>query len=98
MSNQDLEREASMLIMMRKTLSAIIRDVTPLPGMQSPLKEETVQSIRHCLGRIAAREQEIAQALGKIVRERPRYGDDPATSQVLKFKPGSSKDGDRSGR
>ena len=78
--------EREIMIMMRKTLSAIIRDITPLPGMRSPLRDETVESVRHCLGAIAAREQEIARVEGRDISERPRYADEPVKSQVIDFK------------
>ncbi|MCB1755989.1 MAG: segregation and condensation protein A [Gammaproteobacteria bacterium] len=91
MSEEAMHNERAIMIMMRKTLSGIIRDVTPLPGMQSPLKDETVEDIRRCLGVIAAREQEIAKALGRDIRERPRFRDEPRTSHVVSFKKSGDK-------
>ncbi len=90
MTETDQKKEQAIMIMMRKTLSGIIRDVTPMPGMKSPLRDETVQSIRQCLGVIAAREQEIAAAMGREIKDRPRFTDEPAQSQVINFKPGLS--------
>ncbi len=86
MPENSLEDERAIMIMMRKTLSGIIRDVTPLPGMQGILKDETVVSIRRCLGVIAAREQKIARLQNREVNERPRYADEPQKSHIIKFK------------
>ncbi|RKT45131.1 segregation and condensation protein A [Thiocapsa rosea] len=78
----DLSKEQQILIAMRKTLSAIIRDVTPPPGMRHPLSEPTIEDVRQCLGLIAAREKELADAQGRG-GERPYYVDEPPDSRVV---------------
>jgi len=77
-----LAAEQHILIAMRKTLTAIIRDVTPPPGMRHPLSEATIEDIRQCLMLIAARENELADAQGRG-GERPYYADEPQTVQVV---------------
>jgi hypothetical protein len=77
-----LTPEQHILIAMRKTLTAIIRDVTPPPGMRHPLSEATIQDIRQCLMLIAAREKELADAQGRG-GERPYYADEPQAVQVV---------------
>ncbi len=74
--------EQHILIAMRKTLTAIIKDLTPPPGMRHPLSEATSEDIRQCLMLIAAREKELADAHGRG-GERPYYADEPQTVQVV---------------
>ena len=78
----ELTKEQQILIAMRKTLSAIIKDVTPPPGMRQPLSEGTIGDVRQCLALIAAREKELADAQGRG-GERPYYADEPQATQVV---------------
>jgi hypothetical protein len=78
----ELTTEQQILIAMRKTLSAIIRDVTPPPGMKHPLSAPTIDDVRQCLALIAAREKELAAAQGRG-GERPYYADEPQGAQVV---------------
>jgi len=78
----DLTKEQQILIAMRKTLGAIIRDVTPPPGMKHPLSQGTIGDVRQCLALIAARENELAAAQGRA-GERPYYADEPQSAQVV---------------
>ncbi len=78
----DLTKEQQILIAMRKTLTAIIKDVTPPPGMKHPLSERTIEDVRQCLGLISAREKELAEAQGRA-SERPYYADQPQSAQVV---------------
>lgn len=78
----ELSKEQRILIAMRKTLSAIIKDVTPPPGMRHPLSEATISDVRQCLGLIAAREKELADEQGRG-GERPYYADAPPAAQVV---------------
>ncbi len=86
-----LSKEQQILRAMRKTLTSIVRDVAPRDGVPSPLGEDTVENIRMCLGLISAREAELAEALGLSRDERPRYTDDPGTTQSMQFVPPSKK-------
>jgi len=78
----DLNKEQQILMTMRKTLAAVIRDVTPPPGLQHPLSETTVQDVKGCLALIAARERELADEQGRT-QERPYYADQPQSATVV---------------
>lgn len=78
----DLSKEQQILIAMRKTLSAVIKDVTPPPGMRHPLSERTIGDVRACLTLISAREKELADLEGRG-GDRPYYADEPQAAQVV---------------
>ncbi|MBK1716923.1 segregation and condensation protein A [Thiocystis violacea] len=78
----ELSKEQTILIAMRKTLAAIVKDVAPPPGMRHPLSETTIQDVRQCLGLIAAREKELADEQGRG-GERPYYADEPQSVQLV---------------
>lgn len=75
--------EQRILVIMRKILAQIVREVTPPPGMKNPLSPQTIQDIREAFELISIREKELMEAEGKPVRERPRYADEPKTSQTV---------------
>lgn len=77
MSFKDLSKEQQIMVSMRKTLSSIIREITPEPGTAYPLTEGTVKDIRMCLTLITAREQELAEEKG-LAKERPYFTDEQA--------------------
>ncbi len=81
-STGDLTQEQRILIAMRRTLSAVIRDLTPPPGMRHPLSDATIQDVRQCLLLISAREKDLADAQGRG-GERPHYADEPRTAQMV---------------
>ncbi len=83
MNFDDLNKEQQIMVVMRKVLTRIARETAPQPGMLHPLSEQTVQDMRLCLGLISARERELAEALGIDNTARPRYADEPKTSQVI---------------
>lgn len=74
-----------MLVTMRKVLSKIIRDVTPSAGRPHPLRDNTIEDVKHALMLITSREKEIHEENGKSMDARPRYADEPKTSQVVDF-------------
>ena len=77
-------KEKRVLVAMRKTLSSVIKDVTPSSSaLKSPLTDATVEDIKMCFGLIAAREQEIAKKAGVELNERPQYPDDKNKSNVV---------------
>jgi len=78
----ELTKEQKILMAMRKTLTAIIKDVTPPPGMKHPLSEQTITDVRQCLALISAREKEFADAQGRG-GERPYFADEPQSAQVV---------------
>lgn len=76
--------EKRILVAMRKTLSSVVRDVTPSSSaLKSPLSETTIEDIKMCFGLIAAREQEIAKEAGVELNERPQYTDQEVKSNVV---------------
>ncbi|MBB1077722.1 segregation and condensation protein A [Rhodoferax sp. 4810] len=78
----ELSIEQQILIAMRKTLAAVVKDVTPLPGMKHPLSDSTIADIRACFALISAREQELARHDGRS-RERPQYVDNAPSAQII---------------
>jgi hypothetical protein len=78
----ELSKEQQVLIAMRKTLAAIIKDVTQPPGMKHPLGAATIEDVRQCLALISAREKELADLDGRG-GERPYYTDQPQAAQVV---------------
>jgi hypothetical protein len=92
MDKDSLSKEQQIMRAMRKTLTSVARDCAPRPGQPSPLAEETVENIRMCLGLIAARESELAEALGLARNERPSYVDEPRAAEVMQFIPSPRKD------
>jgi hypothetical protein len=64
MSDEELKMEQRILRVMRKTLTGVVRDVTPPSGCASPLSDETVDNIKECFTLISLREKELAEGLG----------------------------------
>ena len=75
-------KEQRILVVMRKVLTAVIRDTTPPAGMRHPLSDNTIEDVRQCLGLIAAREKELADAEGRG-GERPYFVDEAPQSKVV---------------
>ena len=76
MSTDDLSKEREIMVVMRKVLAAVIKDTTPEHrSMQHPLSDSTIEDVRLCLGLIAARERELADAAGASM-EKPYFTDD----------------------
>lgn len=81
-----LSEEQKIMIMMRKVLAQIVKDVTPAsPGIRNPLREDTIQAIRECFRLIADREKALMEAGGNTAQERPYYVDDPDRPSVISF-------------
>ncbi|WP_462320728.1 segregation and condensation protein A [Halochromatium sp.] len=90
----ELSKEQQILVAMRKTLAAVVKDVTPPPGMKHPLSESTIGDVRACLSLIAAREKELADSEGRG-GDRPYYADQPQSAQVVPI--AGIRRGDKSG-
>lgn len=74
-------KERRILLAMRKTLSKIIKDLTPTDStVEYPLKNGTVEDIKVCLSLISTRERELAEKSGISVAM-PRYIDEPTASE-----------------
>jgi hypothetical protein len=81
--SQDSSKEREILMVMRKVLAAIIKDTTPPSrAMKHPLSERTIDDVRKCLGLIAAREHELADAAG-VAQERPYFVDEKPAADVV---------------
>ncbi|MCB1868822.1 MAG: segregation and condensation protein A [Gammaproteobacteria bacterium] len=78
----ETNKEREILMVMRKVLGSVIRDITPAPGARHPLSDKTIEDVRMCLGLIAARERELAENAG-IAQERPFYADQPQAAKVI---------------
>ena len=86
MSNEPIHFtvEKRILVAMRKTLSNIVKDVTPSSSaLKSPLSDATIKDIKMCFGLISAREQELAKEAGVEIKDRPQYPDEPGKSNVV---------------
>ena len=87
-------KEREILMMMRRVLTSIIRDITPAPGQPMPLSEHTTEDVRMCLKLITVRERELADAAGAVV-EKPYYVDQHSEPKVVPIaditKPSSKK-------
>lgn len=82
--SEHFTKEKRILVAMRKTLGAIIKDVTPSSSaFKSPLSDATVEDVRMCFGLIAAREKEIAKEAGVEITDRPHFTDDPVANNVV---------------
>ncbi len=75
-------KEREILLVMRKVLTSVIRDVTPVPGRPSPLSERTAEGVRDCLKLIALRERELAEAEGEETAK-PYYVDQRSGQKVV---------------
>ncbi len=77
-------KEREIMMVMRKVLTRIVREVTPEhKSLMHPLSEQTIEDIRQCLGLITAREKELADAAGRTVEERPYFVDEPPKTKVV---------------
>jgi hypothetical protein len=94
MSTEFHSKEHQILCTIRKVLSSVVRDTTPKPGRPHALNPKTVEDLKHCFLLITSREKEIIEDAGGSMDRRPRYADEPKTSQVVQFTKASEKDKD----
>ena len=80
--DSELTLEHRILIRLRQVLAAVVRDVTPPPGMRHPLSEQTIEDIRNAFALIAARERELR---GDAPPDLPLYRDKGPTARVVEF-------------
>ncbi|MDJ0778185.1 MAG: segregation and condensation protein A [Gammaproteobacteria bacterium] len=85
--------EHRILIQLRQVLAAVVRDVTPPPGMRNPLSEQTIEDIRAAFALIAARERELR---GDAPPDLPQYRDRGPGARIVEFDrtAGNSRQGD----
>ncbi|MES9992661.1 MAG: segregation and condensation protein A [Candidatus Thiodiazotropha sp.] len=82
--SDESNKEREIMMVMRKLLTTIVREVTPEhKSLKHPLSEQTIQDIRACLGLITAREKELADAGGRSAEERPYFVDEPPATKVV---------------
>jgi nicotinamide riboside kinase len=82
--NEVSNKEREIMMVMRKLLTTIVREVTPeSKSLKHPLSDHTIQDIRYCLGLITAREKELADDAGRTAQERPYYVDEPQQTKVV---------------
>lgn len=94
MSTEYHSKEHQILATIRKVLSNIVKDTTPPPNMPHVLRPNTIEDLRQVFRLITAREKEIIdEAGGSGMDARPRYADEPKTTQVVPF-PTRDKDKD----
>jgi hypothetical protein len=91
MTNESLSKEQRILSIVKKTLTDVAKDTYTPPEMRHPLSEQTINSIRECLGLISARETELAAEEGRTSTSKPRFIDEPRDTVVVKLEPGSGK-------
>ena len=75
------------LVVMRRVLSSVVREITPPPGMRHPLSAQTIEDIKHCFSLIAAREREIRSDNDHNEGRKPVYSDQVTDRQFVEFKP-----------
>jgi hypothetical protein len=85
MSTEFHSKEHQIIATLRKVLSDVVRDTTPPPGRPHPLSPQTVDNVKMAFQLITSREKEIIEAAGSSMDKRPRYADEPKTSQVVQF-------------
>ena len=83
MKTEDFSKEERILRMLKRVLTDIAKDTSTPPGMKHPLSQNTIQSIRDCLGLISAREKELAAEAGRPSAARPEFIDEPKKTHVV---------------
>jgi len=79
-----IKQEKRILEAVRKTLSSVVRDVTPSnKSLKSPLTKATTDDLIMCFGLITAREKEIEQHLKTDNFDKPHFIDEVKTSHKV---------------
>ena len=92
-SSQSVEQR--ILIVMRKVLASVVKDVTPPPGMRHPLSEQTIDDIKNCFSLIAARERELQSEIGQVSTNKPVYPGQTPRAQIVEFDASIKDDSDQ---
>jgi len=95
MTGESMSKEERILRMIKRVLTEVAKDTSTPPGVQHPLRDETIQSIRECLALVAARERELGDESGRASRARPEFVDEPKKSQVVTFHRKKRRDPDK---
>ncbi|MBD3670721.1 MAG: segregation and condensation protein A [Gammaproteobacteria bacterium] len=83
MTEQDFSKEERILSMVKRVLTDVAKETFAKPGHVHPLSDDTIHSMRDCLGLIAARQAELQEEAGRPSTSRPRYVDEPRDSVVV---------------
>jgi hypothetical protein len=84
---EQLSQEQQFMLLLRKTLTSIVRETAPRDGVGSPFSEQTIEDIRLCLAVISAREQELAVEQGRESLMRPYFVDEGQNAEVITLHP-----------
>ncbi len=76
MSDTEFSKEEKILNAVKRVLTEVIKDTATQPGLKHPLSENTIHGLRDCLLLISQREQELAEAAGRSMDQRPRFVDE----------------------
>ncbi len=71
-----VSKEERILRMMKAVLTRIIKETATPPSLKHPLSKGCIEDLRDCLVLISRREQELAEAAGRSMDQRPRYIDE----------------------
>ncbi len=81
---EEIKKEQRILSQMHKTLSNIVKEVTPAAGNPNPLSNGTIEEIKYCFSVISGREKELADKLG--IDHKPHDADsEQPSSSALSF-------------
>lgn len=83
MADQEISKEEQILRIMRGVLTDVAKDTYTKPGFRHPLSDATIKGLRDCLALISAREHELALEAGRPSTARPRYVDEPTSTQDI---------------
>ena len=90
-NREQLSLEHRILIRLRQVLAAVVRDVTPPPGMRNPLSDQTIEDIRGAFALIAARERELRGDSPNP--DLPVFADKGPTARIVDFDGSRDKPG-----
>ncbi len=85
MTKDTPSKEQRILSIVKKTLTDVAKDTYTPAELRHPLSEQTINSIRECLGLISARESELAAKAGQTSTTKPRFIDEPQDTVVVKL-------------
>lgn len=91
MNTAELSKEELILKSVKMVITQVAKDTATEPGLKHPLSDQTIKDLRDCLVLITEREQELAQAAGRPLDERPRFVDEPRPTDEVVVPIGSIK-------
>ena len=85
MDTEVQSKEHRFLHHVRKTLSNIVKEVSPPGGQANPFTNSTIEEIMSCFDLISERENELAGKLGSDQARPPKAAVMPPGSSALSF-------------